>query len=138
MNNKDINQHRIILFDGVCNLCNGSVIFILHNEKKPIFQFASIQSEAGQELLEWCGLPKDFNQAVMLIDQGNVYFGSTAALKIGQQLRFPWSFLSYTGFVVPRFIRDWVYRQIAINRYQWFGKRDVCMIPTENLRARFL
>jgi predicted DCC family thiol-disulfide oxidoreductase YuxK len=136
--NEGISQHKIVLFDGVCNLCNGSVIFVLQHEKEPVFHFASIQSDIGQELLEWCGLPKDFNQAVVLIDRGNVYLGSTAALKIGQQLRFPWSFLSYAGFVVPRFIRDWVYRQIAINRYQWFGKRDVCMIPTEKLRARFL
>ena len=68
MNDKEIRQQRIILFDGVCNLCNGSVIFILLKEKEPIFQFASIQSKAGQELLEWCGLPQDFNQAVVLID----------------------------------------------------------------------
>src|SRR5688572_13255623 len=138
MNNEDINQLRIILFDGVCNLCNGSVIFILQHEKEPVFQFASIQSEVGKQLLACCGLPKDFNQAVVLIDQGNVYLGSTAALKIGQRLRLPWSFLSYAGFIVPRFIRDWVYRQIAIHRYQWFGKRNVCMVPNENLKARFL
>ena len=133
-----IQQQKIILFDDVCNLCNGSVIFILQGEKKPVFQFASIQSEAGQKLLEWCGLPKDYNEAVVLIDDGNVYLGSTAALKIGQQLRFPWSFFASIGLIVPKRIRDWVYKQIAIHRYQWFGKRDVCMIPTENLRARFL
>ena len=137
MNTEEISQYRIVLFDGVCNLCNSSVIFVLQWEKKPVFQFASIQSKSGQELLERCGLPKDFNQAVVLIDQGNVEIGSTAALKIGQQLRFPWSLLSHAGFIVPRLIRDWVYRQIAVNRYQCFGKRDVCMIPTENLRARF-
>jgi predicted DCC family thiol-disulfide oxidoreductase YuxK len=126
------------LFDGVCNLCNGSVIFILQREKEPVFQFASIQSEAGQHLLEWCGLHRDYNQAVVLIDREKIHLGSTAALKIGQQLRFPWSFLSSAGFVVPGFIRDWVYRQIAIHRYRWFGKRDVCMVPTEDLRTRFL
>jgi predicted DCC family thiol-disulfide oxidoreductase YuxK len=138
MNDEEITRQKIILFDGVCNLCNGSVIFILQREKKPTFQFASIQSEAGKELLAWCGLPKDYNQAVVLIDRGKIYLGSTAALKIGQQLKFPWSFLSYAGFIVPKLIRDWVYNQIAINRYQWFGKRDVCMIPTEKLKARFL
>jgi predicted DCC family thiol-disulfide oxidoreductase YuxK len=126
------------LFDGICNLCNGSVVFILQHEKDHTVQFASIQSEMGQRLLEWCGLPKDFNQAVVLIDHGRIYLGSTAALKIGQQLRFPWSFLSYAGLIVPRFIRDWVYKQIAIHRYQWFGKRDVCMMPTSELKARFL
>lgn len=133
-----IEQQRIILFDGVCNLCNGSVIFILQREKNPVFKFASIQSEAGKELLEWCGLPQDFNQAVVFIDRGKIYLGSTAALKIGQQLRFPWSFLSYAAFVVPKVLRDWVYSQIAAHRYRWFGKRDVCMVPTENLQARFL
>ena len=138
MNKEELKQQKIILFDGVCNLCNGSVIFILQREKNPVFQFASIQSEAGKELLEWCGLPGDYSQAIVLIDGGKIYFGSTAALKIGKTLKFPWSFLSYVGFIVPKSIRDWVYNQIAINRYQWFGKRDVCMIPTENLKARFL
>lgn len=137
MNNKEIQLQKIILFDGVCNLCNGSVIFILEREKHPKFKFASIQSETGKELLEWCGLPKDFNQAVILIDGGRVYLGSTAALKIGQSLKFPWSFLSSAGFIVPNFIRDWVYAQIAKHRYQWFGKRDVCMVPTQELKARF-
>jgi predicted DCC family thiol-disulfide oxidoreductase YuxK len=67
-----------------------------------------------------------------------VYLGSTAALKIGLQLRFPWFLLSYAGLLVPAFVRDWVYSQIAAHRYQWFGKRDVCMVPTENLKERFL
>jgi predicted DCC family thiol-disulfide oxidoreductase YuxK len=138
MNDEEIKWQRVILFDGVCNLCNGSVIFILQREKFPIFQFASIQSEAGKELLQWYGLPKDYNQAVVLIENGKMYLGSTAALKIGQTLKFPWPFLSYVGFVVPKFIRDLVYNQIAVNRYQWFGKRDFCMIPTESLKARFL
>ena len=136
--NGDIRGRQIILFDGVCNLCNGSVRFILKWEKKPDFRFASIQSEAGQQLLEQCGLSRNFNQAVVLIDHREVYLGSTAALRIGRQLRFPWSFLSQAGLLIPRFIRDWVYRQIAIHRYSWFGKRDICMVPTEKLKARFL
>lgn len=131
-------RQPIILFDGVCNLCNGSVIFVLERERKPTFRFASIQSEAGKERLASCGLPPDYSQAVVLIDQGKIYFGSTAALKIGQQLRFPWSLLSHMGFIVPKLIRDWVYNQIAVHRYEWFGRRDVCMVPTENLKARFL
>ena len=122
----------------MCNLCNGSVTFILRREKEPLFTFASIQSEAGQNLLERCGLPKDFDQAVVLVDRGNIYLGSTAALKIGQTLKFPWSILSYSGFLVPAFARDWVYRQIALKRYRWFGQQDVCMIPTAGLNARFL
>jgi predicted DCC family thiol-disulfide oxidoreductase YuxK len=136
MNNEKINKQKIILFDGVCNLCNSSVIFILQREKEPIFRFASIQSEAGKALLEWCGLPKDFRQAIVLIDNETVYLGSTAALKIGQQLRFPWSFLASVGFLVPGFLRDAVYAQIAKHRYQWFGKRDACMVSTKELQSR--
>ena len=138
MHDEEIRQQHIILFDGVCNLCNGSVIFILKHEKDPIFQFASIQSEAGKELLTWCGLPKNFNDAVIYIKNGHIYHGSTAALKIGQTLKFPWSAISSLGLLVPKILRDWVYRQIGTHRYQWFGKRDVCMIPTKELRARFL
>jgi predicted DCC family thiol-disulfide oxidoreductase YuxK len=135
---EDLFEQRIILFDGVCNLCNGSVIFVLQREKEPMFKFASIQSEAGKELLKWCGLPEDYKQAIILIDHRKAYFGSTAALKIGQQLRFPWSLLAYLGFIVPGFVRDWVYNQIAAHRYRWFGKRDVCMVPTQDSKARFL
>ncbi len=131
-------RQPVILFDGVCNLCNGSVIFILQHEPKPIFKFASIQSATGKELLQWCGLPADYAEAVILIDNGKFHLGSTAALKIGQTLKFPWSLLARMGFIVPKFFRDWVYGQIAKHRYQWFGKRDVCMIPTENLKQRFL
>lgn len=138
MNQESIQQKKIILFDGVCNLCNGSVTFILEREKEPVFQFASIQSQAGKELLQWCGLPREYSQAIVLIDQERIYLGSTAALKIGQTLKFPWSILSTAGFIIPKPIRDWVYNQIALNRYQWFGKREVCMIPTEKLKARFL
>jgi predicted DCC family thiol-disulfide oxidoreductase YuxK len=138
MNEEEIRPRKIILFDGICNLCNGSVIFILRREKDPRFQFASIQSEAGKELLEWCGLPSNYSQAVIYIENRKVYLGSTAALKIGQNLIFPWSLLSFAGFVVPEFIRDWVYNQIAQHRYQWFAKKDVCMVPTESLKARLL
>lgn len=138
MHKIEFKRQKIILFDGVCNLCNGSIVFILQKEKKPIFQFASIQSEAGKEILQWYGLPSDYNLAVILIENRKMYLGSTAALKIGQTLKFPWSILSSAGLIVPKFIRDWVYRQIAIHRYQWFGKKDFCMIPTESLKARFL
>ena len=138
MKKANIDQQKIILFDGVCNLCNGSVVFVLHNEPVPVFKFASVQSEAGKELLRWCGLPDDYAEAVVLIEDGKMYLGSTAALKIGQSLKFPWSLLSYSGFVFPEFFRDWVYRQIAKHRYRWFGKREVCMVPTEKLKDRFL
>lgn len=138
MNTEDILRQKIILFDGVCNLCNGSVLFILQHEREPMYKFASIQSEAGSQLLAWCGLPSDYSEAVVLIDHGNRHLGSTAALKIGQLLKFPWSTISSIGMIVPKFIRDWVYGQIGKHRYQWFGKRDICMIPTDDLKSRFL
>ena len=138
MNDKEIEQQKIILFDGVCNLCNSSVIFVLQREQSRTFQFASIQSESGKDLLEWCGLPSNYSQAVILIYCGKIYIGSTAALKIGQKLKFPWSILASLGLLVPKFVREWVYSQIAKQRYRWFGKRDVCMVPTEGLRARFI
>jgi len=138
MHDEEIQRQKIILFDGVCNLCNGSVIFVLKWEKQPMVKFASIQSEAGRELLKWCGLSPDYTEAVIFIDNGKIYLGSSAALKIGQGLKFPWSSLSSLGLIVPKFIRDWIYSQIAQHRYQWFGKRDVCMIPTQSLKARFL
>ena len=138
MTNESQGQRRIILFDGICNLCNASVIFVLQQEREPVFQFASIQSEAGRKLLQEWGFPEDFSQAVILIENGKMYSGSTAALKIGRQLKFPCWFVASVGFLVPRPIRDGVYRQIATHRYRWFGRRDVCMVPTESLQARFL
>jgi len=137
MNDKEIKQQKIILFDGVCNLCNGSVLFILQHERSPEFKFASVQSEKGKELLSWCGLPADYKRAVILIDHGKIYLGSTAALKIGKTLSVPWSLLAQVCLIVPRFIRDGVYDQIAKHRYQWFGKRDICMVPNQNLKSRF-
>lgn len=138
MHEEWIRDRNIILFDGLCNLCNGSVIFVLRWEREPIFQFASIQSEAGQRLLERCGLPSNFLEAVVYLENGRSHLGSTAALRIGRRLAFPWSILASLGLLVPRFIRDRVYNQIARHRYKWFGKREVCMVPTGSLKARFL
>jgi predicted DCC family thiol-disulfide oxidoreductase YuxK len=137
-----LKEQRVILFDGVCNLCNASVVFVLQHEQQADFNFASIQSETGKDLLNWSDLPPDYAEAVILIDKGKIYSGCTAALKIGQTLKFPWSFVSYAGFIVPKFLRDWVYSQIAKHRYDllsksWFGKRDVCMVPTHKLQSRF-
>ena len=137
MRDEEIKGQHIILFDGVCNLCNGSVIFILKHENLPMFHFASLQSETGKQLLTWCGLPQDFLEAVIYLENGKIHLGSTAALKIGEKLKFPWSVISLAGLLVPKIIRDWVYQQIGLHRYQWFGKRDVCMLPTKELKARF-
>ena len=129
---------RIIVFDGICNFCTASVHFILKREKDPLFHFASVQSQAGKELLTGCGLPEDYSESIVLIDRGTVHLNSDAVLKIGQHLRFPWAFLSSIGFALPESFRDGLYRQLVRNRYRWFGTRDACMVPTENVRARFL
>lgn len=133
-----VEGQKIVLFDGLCNLCNASVVFILQRERRPEFKFASIQSQTGQKLLSECGLPADYAEAVLLIQDGKISCGSTAALNIGRMLKFPWSFLAALGYIFPKVLRDWVYQQIAKHRYQWFGKRDVCIVPTEGLKARFI
>ena len=138
MHEAEIQAQKIILFDGVCNLCNGSVVFVLNHERDASFRFASIQSETGQELLKWCGLPSNYAEAIIYLENGKNHSGSTAALKIGQRLALPWSFLASLGLLVPKFIRNWVYNQIGKHRYQWFGKRDICIVPTENMNMRFL
>jgi predicted DCC family thiol-disulfide oxidoreductase YuxK len=137
MQQEEVEARDIILFDGVCNLCNGSVQFILTHEPSSIFHFASLQSETGKELLKQYGLSEDFNDAVIYLEHGKLHQGSTAALKIGQRLKFPWAMISSVGLLVPKVIRDWVYNQIGRHRYQWFGKREICMVPTKELKTRF-
>ena len=125
----------IVLFDGVCNLCNGVVQFIISNDKAGVFQFASQQSEAGQALLEVHQLPA--MDTVVLIEGASVYTRSDAVLEIMKRLPTPWSWLSAFKFI-PRFLRDVLYKLIARYRYNIFGKREACWLPTPELRARFL
>jgi predicted DCC family thiol-disulfide oxidoreductase YuxK len=128
----------VILFDGVCNLCNGFVQFVVKHDPAGRFQFASLQSETGRDLLAKHGLPAIAEpETVVLIEQGQAYTHSTAALRILRQLREPWAWL-YAAILLPRPLRDWVYRFVARHRYQWFGHRDACMLPTPALRQRFL
>jgi predicted DCC family thiol-disulfide oxidoreductase YuxK len=129
----------ILLFDGVCNLCNAVVQFVVARDRKHAFRFAALQSEAGHRLLREHGVevPGGDPDSVVLIEGGRAYVESTAALRAARHLAFPW-FLLWPWLVVPRFVRDPIYRWIARNRYRWFGKKDQCMIPTPELRARFL
>jgi predicted DCC family thiol-disulfide oxidoreductase YuxK len=127
----------IILFDGVCNLCNGAVQFVIAHDPQEKFLFASLQSEAGQQLLKQYQLPLTEFTSFVLIQQNKLYTKSTAALQVAKQITGAWSCL-YLFIIVPRFIRDAVYNWIAQNRYRWFGKKDACMIPTPELKARFL
>jgi predicted DCC family thiol-disulfide oxidoreductase YuxK len=128
---------RIILFDGVCNLCNGFVQFIIRNDRKERFHFGGLQSAEAQQLLHGTDLrPQDLD-TVIYLRKGWALSRSTAALHILKELGGAWSLMA-VFFVVPRFIRDAVYRFIANNRYRWFGRQESCMLPTPELRTRFL
>ena len=126
-----------ILFDGVCNLCNGFVRFVVARDPEARFRFAALTSPAAAENLRQAGVTAPIPDSMVLVEDGRVYFRSDAPLRISRRLRFPWPLL-YGFIVVPRFIRDRVYDIIAARRYRWFGRRDVCMVPTPELRARFL
>ena len=129
-------SHPIILFDGVCNLCNKSVQFVIKRDEEKKFRFASLQSEFGQKILERFNLPKNEFNSFILLQDDRIYTRSTGALKMLSQLK-GWKWAG--GFkIVPAFIRDGVYNLISKYRYKWFGKKDECMIPTPELRERFL
>lgn len=132
-----MNQQPIILFDGVCNFCNSAVNFVLKKNAKNNILFTPMQSEAGQKLLQHYNLPVDDMQSFVFIDEGKVNKQSTAALKVCRHLRGLWP-LCYGFIIVPKFIRDGVYNWIAKNRYKWFGMKQSCMIPTPDVKARFL
>ena len=127
----------ILLFDGVCNLCNGAVNFIIDHDPKGHFQFAALQSDFGQKTLADLGYDqKDFDSLVLL-SKGKVFKKSTAALRIANRLNGLYPLL-YLFIIIPPFLRDAVYDLIARNRYRWFGKRDSCRMPTPELRSRFV
>ena len=127
----------VILFDGVCNLCNGFVQFVIARDPQAHFRFASLQSKAAAALLNGRIRNGPVPDSVLLVEDGRTYTQSTAALRVARGLGFPWN-LSYGFIIVPKLLRDVVYDWVARNRYEWFGKRDVCMVPTPDLRDRFL
>ena len=131
-------QH-VILFDGVCNLCNASVRFVLKRDPNSHFQFAALQSSAASKLLKEAGRAPESTDlsTIVLIEDGAVYTRSTAALRIARRLGGLWP-MFYAFIVVPRPLRDLGYRLIAHYRYRWFGRQDVCMVPTPEIRSRFL
>ncbi len=129
---------KIILFDGVCNLCNGAINFIIKRDKHKMFVYASLQSEIGQKLIAERNINTQEIDSILLIDPGIAYYHkSTAALQIAKHLRGGYPLLS-AFLILPKFLRDWVYDIIARNRYKWFGKKDSCMIPTPELKALFI
>lgn len=126
-----------MLFDGVCNLCNSSVQFILKRDKKNQFLFGSLQGKTGQDYLSKFNLPPDTLNSFMLVEGDVLYSRSTGALRMLKHIGGPWSLL-YAFIIVPKFIRDAVYTLIANNRYRWFGKQETCWLPTPALKEKFL
>lgn len=127
----------IVLFDGVCNLCNSSVQTLIKMDSEGKFRLASLQSEVGQSLLEKFALPKEELSSVVLIDKEKAYLRSDVPLEVMRKLGGGWQ-LFYVFKIIPRFLRDAIYNFIAQNRYRWFGKQEACMMPTADIRQRFL
>ncbi len=130
-------NQRVILFDGVCNLCNWAVQFVLKHDKKEVFKFAALQSEYATKQLADQGSPKNNMESLVLIENGKIYRQSTAALRIAKQLSGGWKLLQMF-LILPKFIRDPIYNFIARRRYRWFGKRAECRVPSPELKKRFL
>ena len=132
-----IAEKKIVLFDGVCNLCSSSVQFILKLDKKNQFLFGSLQGKAGQAYLKKFNLPADAFNSFMLVEGDELYTRSSGALRMMKYLGSGWQLL-YAFIIIPKFIRDGIYNFIAKNRYKWFGKKEECWVPTAELKAKFL
>ena len=128
---------HIIFFDGVCNLCNSSVNFVIRHDKRNIFHFASLQWDVARKLLAENYPEGDDFQTILYYENGKIFEKSTAVLRIARKLDYPLK-MAYGFIIVPRFIRDSIYMFISRNRYKWFGKKDRCMIPTPELKNKFL
>ncbi len=128
---------KLVLFDGVCNLCNSSVQYVIKHDKKDKFMFAALQSKVGKQIIESHSIDTNKLDSILLYtpDKG-IAHKSTAALKVASQLGFPTNLISIF-LIVPAFIRNWVYDFIAKKRYKWYGKKEACMIPTPELRSKF-
>ncbi|MCK0189016.1 DCC1-like thiol-disulfide oxidoreductase family protein [Arenibacter sp. F20364] len=131
-------NNKIILFDGVCNLCNNSVQYVIKRDTNNAFKFAALQSEIGQKLTLERGIDTSMVDSIILIEPGVAYYTkSTAALKIAKSFGGVWQLISLLEWI-PENIRNWVYDYVARNRYKWYGKKDACMIPTPELKSKFL
>lgn len=135
----DIPENKqLVLFDGVCNLCNNSVQFIIRNDKENIFMFAPLQGKTGKEVISKFNIDTSRTDSILLYSkEKGISVKSTAALRIANRLSFPINVLTIF-LIIPNFIRNWVYDLIARKRYKWFGKQDACMIPTPELKSKFL
>lgn len=129
--------HSIILFDGVCNLCNEAVNFVIKRDTGNVFKFTPLQEKQGVLLLKTHAVDTQKLDSIVLIENEKVYVKSSAALRIARKMSNLWP-LFFVLLIIPSFIRDGVYDFIAKNRYKWFGKKEQCMIPTPGLREKFL
>lgn len=135
--NTDQASRPVVLFDGVCNVCNATVQFILRHDRKEKFLFASLQGEYGRKVLETHHLPSDNFSSFLLADGDRIFAKSTGALELCRRLGGGWKIL-YAFILIPTPFRDAVYGYVARNRYRWFGKQDTCYMPTPALKRRFL
>jgi predicted DCC family thiol-disulfide oxidoreductase YuxK len=125
----------IVFFDGICNLCQGSVRYLIKNDKKGVLKFASLQGNYAKDFVNETEIQS--MQSILFFDGKMLYKKSTAVLKLSRLLG-GWNQLLLLGYILPRFVRDWLYNIIAKNRYRWFGKKDQCMLPYEGFENRFL
>ena len=131
-----MNSKSVIFFDGVCNLCNASVQFIIERDKHKEFQFSALQGKYAKEILpQSIANPNQLN-SILLLEGGKVYQKSSAALRIAKKLSGFWPLL-YGFIVIPKFIRNWIYDIIAKNRYKWWGRQESCWVPMPELKSRF-
>ncbi|WFA82798.1 thiol-disulfide oxidoreductase DCC family protein [Paenibacillus amylolyticus] len=137
-NQTDVHQgHPIVLVDGVCHFCQGLTKWIIKRDPEGKYHFASLQSDVAKELLAKGNLSTDSMDTFVLIENGKYYTRSTAALRLAKGLKFPYPLL-YVFIIIPKYIRNAVYNWVARNRYRWFGKDEACMLPTPEIKDRFL
>ncbi len=134
---RGVQPSPVLLFDGVCNLCTGLVQWVIEHDPDGVIRFASLQSDAGQHLLDEHDLPSSAFETMVLVENDEVYTKSSAALRLAKHLGLPYALL-YPAVIIPRGVRDRVYDVVANNRYEWFGQRDTCMRPTPDLQDRFI
>lgn len=129
---------KIILFDGVCNLCDTTVQFIIKHDKNDIFRFVALQSDLGEKIIKHIGLDRSKTDSIILYQPGQAYYyKADAAFKIANELGSIYSLISVFS-ILPKWLTNKVYDYIARNRYKWYGKKDECMLPTQAMKAKFL
>ena len=130
-------KEKIVLFDGVCNLCQSTVQFVIKHDQRKKIRFASLQGEFGQQILKEHNLPLTNYNSFLFLENGKLHMKSGAALRLSRYLDGVWP-LFYILIIIPPFLRNAVYGFIANNRYRWFGKQESCWLPTPDLKQRFL